>query len=180
MSTLPQPAEQRRRPSRKPAKRDRNLFLEALAAGWTVSHAAKRTGIARGRFYELREVDESFAAVWDEALESGTQVLENELHRRALEGWDEDSYDGDGNLVRRVRRYSPALLIFSLKARKPDVYRDNAHLTVSGPGGGPIELEAGYQPATLADVVRLAQELGVVDVVEGEAVDVLELEERAS
>jgi hypothetical protein len=166
--TAPPPVKRRRRSI---ARLDKASFLEALACGWTVTHAAERTGTNKRRFYELREADEAFAAAWDDAIDQGTQVLEDELHRRAIEGWDEDSFDGDGKLVRRVRRYSPALLIFSLKARKPDVYRDNARVEVTGRDGGPMELEAGYRPTTLADVVALARDLGIVDVVDGEAVE---------
>ena len=163
-------------------KPKRELFLEALRAGWTVANAATRSGFARQRFYELRESDETFAQEWDEAIESGTQVLEDELHRRAMEGWDEETFDGDGALMRRVRRYSPALLIFSLKARKPDVYRDiPGRLEVTGPGGGPLQMQPGYTPPTLSDMVALAGELGVLgrlgysrsDVVDGEAHEVV-------
>jgi hypothetical protein len=34
--------------------------------------------------YELREQDETFAAAWADAWEQGTDVLEDELRRRAL------------------------------------------------------------------------------------------------
>jgi len=168
---------QRRR--RSVSAKERKTFLDALRQGYSVTHAARPTGHARQRMYELREQDEEFAAAWSDAWEAGTDLLEDELRRRAL-GYDEVTYDGDGNVLRRVHRFDTPAIVMALKARRPDLYRDNARVEVSGPGGGPIELEAGYQPATLADVVRLAQELGVVDVVEGEAVEVLELEERAS
>jgi hypothetical protein len=180
----PKPALRRRTPAVPAEARD--AFLEALAAGWTVKHAADRTGINKRRFYEVRDADESFADAWTEALEQGTEVLEDELRRRAVEGFDEDTFDGEGKLIRRVRRYSPALLIFSLKARRPEQYRDNAVVQVTGPGGGPVQLDAGAQPATLTDMIRLAGELGVLDrlgysreAIDGEAVEdaPLELEE---
>lgn len=181
MTVRPPLTAERRRKSVRPAQRE--TFLEALRAGWTVRHAAQHAGFHHGRAYELRGSDETFAEAWDEALEVGTQVLEDELRRRAVDGWDEDQYDGEGNLVRRVRRYSPALLIFSLKARRPDVYRDNARVEVTGANGGAIELDAGYRPTTLADVLALARDLGLAgadDELDGEAVEdaeLLELEE---
>jgi len=119
----------------------------------------------------LREADQEFAEAWEAAIEDGTQVLENEAVRRALEGWDEDVYDGEGAVVRRTRRYNPALLIFLLKARRPEVYRDQvARVEVTGANGGPVEID-GFQPTSIASVVALARELGLVDVVDGEAVE---------
>jgi hypothetical protein len=69
-----------------------------------------------------------------------------------------------------------------LEAKRPEKYRDNvARLELTGRDGGPVELEAGYKPTTLADVVRLARELGIADgVIEDEAVEIAEIEERAS
>jgi hypothetical protein len=44
-----------------------------------------------------------------------------------------------------------------------------------------VELQAGYEPTSLVDVLRLARELGVLpEVVEGEAVEVAEIEAGAS
>lgn len=168
----------------------RSKFLEALAAGWSVAHAAERAGFARQRFYEMREDDEAFASAWEEARERGIEVLEDELRRRALEGWDEETFGSDGQLLRRVRRYNPAYLIFALKAARPEVYRDNnvSRVEVTGANGGPVEMTAGYEPPTLADLVRLAGDLGVLDqlgyvraeTVDGDAAEVLELGEGAS
>jgi hypothetical protein len=152
----------------------RARFLEGLAEGLTVTLAAQKAGKAHPRrFYELRAEDEGFAAAWAEALEQGTQKLEEELRRRAVEGWDETLREyRDGKLVRETvtRRYSPALLIFMLKARRPETYRDNAVVRVTGHDGGPVQVE-GYAPPTLADVMRLAGELGIVETVDGEATE---------
>ena len=65
-------------------------FLDGLAKGLTVRLAAERAGRAHTRrFYELRNEDEEFAAAWTEAVEQGTQLLEDELRQRAVDGWDE-------------------------------------------------------------------------------------------
>jgi len=87
-------------------------------------------------------------------------VLEDELHRRALEGWEDTEHNGYGELIRRVRRHSPALLIFSLKARKPGVYRDGAQVSVQATAvatTAPIEHKRGL---TIADVLRFSKSLG--------------------
>src|SRR5206468_803097 len=63
--------------------------------------------------YDLRCADEQFADAWEDALEAGTQVLEDEARRRALDRSD-------------------TLLIFLLKARRPHVYRDNVRVASVG------------------------------------------------
>jgi hypothetical protein len=138
---------------------ERRTFLAALQAGWTVTHAAERAGRNKRRMYDLRDVDAAFAAEWDAAIEEGTAVLEDELHRRALEGWEDSEFNGAGELVRRVRRYSPALLIFSLKARKPDTYRDNARIELSGNVQSALTVQRDQSPS-MVEVLRVAQSLG--------------------
>jgi hypothetical protein len=161
VTTAPLPAERRYRP---PARRRVNVFLKHLAAGWSVTASANEAGIDRRRFYEYRADDETFAAQWDEAWDRGSDVLVDELHRRAL-GYDEETWDGDGNLLRRVRRYSDPSLIAALKARRPDEYRDNASGAVVVPTV--IVLESAFQgrPAIEAEVVDVSAR----ELTEGEA-----------
>jgi hypothetical protein len=122
----------------------RARFLEGLTEGLTVTLAAEKAGRAHPRrFYELRNEDEEFAAQWQEALERGTQKLEEELRRRAVEGWEETAREyREGELVRETvtRRYSPALLIFMLKARRPEVYRDTNTMRLTGAEGGAVQI----------------------------------------
>ena len=169
--TAPAPiARRRRRPAISLA--DRNLFLAALEAGWSVSHAAANTTVHRRRFYDLRDADEKFAAQWDDAVVVGTHALEDEARRRAVDGWDEPVYQG-GKLVGQVHKYDSGLIQFLLRKRDPS-YRDNARLEVTGANGGPVEVAAGYQPPTLADMVKLAGELGVLATLgytQGETID---------
>jgi hypothetical protein len=56
---MPAPRPEQRQKS-KPAVsvKARAAFLEALAAGWSVTHAAQRAGVARQRLYERRDADE--------------------------------------------------------------------------------------------------------------------------
>ena len=120
---LPTPSERHRRPL---TDRDRT-FLEALSNGWSVRHAAVHAGRHWRRFYTLRDRDEAFAKEWQEAVEAGVDVLEQEAYRRAVEGVDEPVYQG-GEMVGTVRRYSDRLLEFLIRGRRPSVYRDTAGL----------------------------------------------------
>jgi len=57
-----------------------------------------------------------------------------------------------------VQRYSDTLLIFLMKARRPDKYRDNVKVEHAG-GDKPIVVE--HRGVKLADVIRVAREAGV-------------------
>lgn len=98
-------------------------FIVALAEGATVTEAAKESGTSRQNAYAYRDRDPEFAAGWDEVYEHGTERLEAEAFRRAVEGVDQPVYQA-GKKVGTVRKFSDTLLIFLLKARKPDTYRE--------------------------------------------------------
>jgi hypothetical protein len=104
-----------------PIKREK--FLTELADGQSVASAAAAIGLSRQALYKQRAGDEGFAAEWDNAVETGTDSLEDEAVKRAKSGSD-------------------TLLIFMLKARRPDKFKER-----------PIRLKL---PAaeTAADVLR--------------------------
>ena len=52
------------------------------------------------------------------------ESAEKELHRRAVDGWEEPVFDIKGNLCGYKRKYSDACLIFLLKSLKPETYAD--------------------------------------------------------
>jgi hypothetical protein len=98
-------------------------FLDALTNGASISCAAKAAGYGRASVYEWRSADADFAAAWDEALDTGTDLLEDEALRRAKEGVDEPRFY-EGEICGHVRKYSDTLTIFLLKARRPEKYGD--------------------------------------------------------
>lgn len=102
------------RTKRTPEKGER--LLRQLALGKSVSAACKLEGIGRTAYYEWRKQDPAFAEAADEAIEQGTDRLEDEAMRRAL------------------NRKSPSdtLLIFLLKARRREIYGDKQAVEQSG------------------------------------------------
>lgn len=109
------------------------VFVEQLVKGETITAAAKAAGICRRTAYSWRDSDKTFAEAWDDALEIGTEKLETEATRRAMESSD-------------------TLLIFLLKARRPNVYRDRVSAELTGPNGAPLQAQSGVLvvPATLS------------------------------
>jgi Bacteriophage Sf6, terminase small subunit-like len=116
--------------TRRTAERDLK-FLESLSQGASVAAAAKDAGYGRQHLYEWREADPELAAAWDNALEAGTDLLEDEALRRAKDGVDEPRFY-EGEVCGHVRKYSDTLLIFLLKARRPWKYADKAQAEHSG------------------------------------------------
>lgn len=133
-------------------------FLEAFAEFGIVTAACGVAGVSRSTAYERRKLDEAFAAAWSDVETATTERMEAEARRRAVEGWVEReelevAHDEDGNPyeVRTliVRKYSDTLLMFMLKARKPDMYRERVEHT--GAGGGPIQHRARLDLTKLSD-----------------------------
>ena len=109
----------------------RKAFLTALATGASVSAACCAAKFGRRRAYDWRDADEAFAAEWEDALEAGTDLMEDEMRRRAVEGVDEPRFH-DGEICGYVRKYSDTLLIFMLKARRPDKYKERGEVAQTG------------------------------------------------
>lgn len=103
-------------------------FLELMSAGMSVRRACKEANITPSAVYQHRNVDEDFRACWDRAVERGTELLEQEAVRRAYHGVEKDVYY-KGEVVGTEQQYSDSLLMFMLRARKPETYRDKEHST---------------------------------------------------
>jgi AcrR family transcriptional regulator len=132
----------RKRTTKKTLKRDwKALACAAMAAGATVTEAAKAAGVNRTTIYAHLDTDSAFRAAFDDATEQGTDIIESEATRRAVHGVEEPviyqgkptliGYDANDNpcdpeaecCVRRefftVRKPSDTLAIFILKGRRP-------------------------------------------------------------
>lgn len=107
-------------------KRVRKNFLESLSENGNVTLACKRAGLPRATAYNWFNNDEEFATEWEKSVEMGVDALEDEAIRRGFEGYEEPVFY-QGKKVADVRRYSDTLLIFMLKGRRPEKFKDSAH-----------------------------------------------------
>jgi len=110
-------------PNKRTAEKAKAIFLEHLGRTANVSQSCALAKIGRTTAYGWREDDPAFATAWSIAEERGTASLEDEAIHRAKVGVSEPVYY-KGEIVGYVRKPSDTLLIFMLKARKPDVYKD--------------------------------------------------------
>lgn len=121
----------------------RARFLERLAATANVTESCEAADIPRSTAYLWRKQDATFAKAWEEANDLGSDALEDEAVRRGRVGvLDPVFYQGIE--CGSVRRYSDTLLIFMLKGRRPDRFKDRVSAEHSGPGGGPLVTEITY------------------------------------
>jgi len=120
-------------------KKDDKFFVAVVATGGNVTKACAVAGYSRRSIYEYREKDEEFAKHFREALDKGVESLEHEAARRAHRGVNEPVYY-EGERVGLKRKYSDTLLIFLLKAHKPDKYRER--LGIDFANATPEQVEA--------------------------------------
>lgn len=67
--------------------------------------------------------DAQFAREWENAAAAGIDRLEDEAHRRAVEGVSPRPIcDKEGNEIGEIREYSDSLLTLLLRSRRPEVY----------------------------------------------------------
>jgi predicted TIM-barrel fold metal-dependent hydrolase len=86
-------------------------FLELFRQTANVRLSADGAGIDRGTAYHRRQRDEAFAAAWAQAEADAIDVLEAEARRRALS-------------------VSDNLLMFLLKAHRPDRFRETIRIDI--------------------------------------------------
>lgn len=115
-------------------------FIAALSKSGVIGTACKYARFGRTTAYKWRDEDETFKKLWDEALEDSTDLLEEEARRRAHDGTLKPVYQG-GECVGHIREYSDLLIIFLLKARRPEKYRETIRQEITGKDGKPIQIE---------------------------------------
>ena len=90
-------------------------FLKAYSAAGFVGAAATAAGVSRTAVYEWKANDPDFSKAWERCEDEATSVLEDVALKRAMQKSD-------------------TLLIFMLKAKRPDKYREVLrHSGMNGP-----------------------------------------------
>jgi hypothetical protein len=111
------------------SNRKRAIFIEALSSGMSVTASARAAGISRRYAYQIADGDPEFKAAWDSAIEEATDLLEDAIRRRAIEGETEPVWYR-GEIVGHVQKTSDILKMFLMKARRSE-YRDSARVEVN-------------------------------------------------
>jgi hypothetical protein len=96
-------------------------FLTKFATGASVTASAKYAGVVRQTYYDWRENDPEFRELADQAIEMGTDCLEDSATRQAKSG-------------------NTTLMVLLLKARRPEKYKDRSSSEFTGPNGSPLSI----------------------------------------
>ena len=123
----------------------KRAFLAAYSQLGNISAAARIAGISRQAHYEwLAEDEGDYRMAFGHAREDAIEAMEAEARRRAVLGVSRKKlffHQGEQCGELEEFEYSDLLLMFLLKAARPDVYRDRQSIEHSGPKGGPIQVE---------------------------------------
>lgn len=119
-------------------QRKRKMFFEALRTGQSVTAACALICMARRTMYDHREADEAFRQEWEDAIEAGTDLLEDEALKRA------------------TTDKSDTLLMFLLNGRRPEKFKRRHEHT--GKDGAPIEGRFTVKPFTDEALSRLSDD----------------------
>jgi hypothetical protein len=128
----------------------KGAFLAAFINYAHIGRAAAMAGVDRRTVRQWRVKDPEFLAAYEEAGRIATETLEDEAYRRACKGVtrpvlyqgeqvmvpDKDNPGKKKPLVEHV--YSDVLMIFLLKARDPEKYRERQQVDF-GKGALPVK-----------------------------------------
>jgi hypothetical protein len=131
------------------AVRLKKKFLEDFAKTGNVTESCSNVGLRRrATVYDWQEQDDEFATAYRESEIMATEALETEARIRATDGTLKPVYQG-GVLVGYIPEKSDTLLIFLLKARAPEKYRDKPATIIDASAEGGVQI---YLPERKAAV----------------------------
>jgi hypothetical protein len=178
----------KKKKAKKRATPKKPAFLAAYRVTCSVTRAAEAVGIERQMHYRWLREDPEYPALFNAAHEEATQGLEDDAVERARQGTEEPviykgslcyafRIDANGQIMRapdgmplfekeplKRRKRSDSLLIELLRANRPQKFRSNASVEISGPEGGPIDVTdkrlASLTDEELAAFIAVAKKMG--------------------
>lgn len=141
----------------------KNSILELLAGGATIKACSEQLGLSTYLIRKAREKDETFAEMFRDAYETGTEVLEEHAWDRAVNGTLTEHWDKEGNLRRSTYVKSDRLMELLLKGRNPNKYRDTRQ-TITHEGGFKDTVELKFNSVEAKEVMQnVRKALGLGD-----------------
>jgi hypothetical protein len=112
-------------------------FLESLAECGNIGDACRDAQVTRKTVHTARK-NPDFEKLYQQHLDLGISAIEDEATKRATVGTLEPVF-WKGRRVASVRKKSDLLLMFVLKARRPELYRDTYNAPPADYGDAEIE-----------------------------------------
>jgi len=102
-------------------------FLRQVAVTGALQKSARKSGVSPSTVKAHLVSDPAFQAAYEEALDDFKEVIEGEVYRRAIVGWEEEIYQ-QGEFVGTVRKFDQKLLEMLAKKFMPE-YREKHEVT---------------------------------------------------
>ena len=119
-------------------------FLAAYAHTGNVTRAAKAANISTECHYKRLKADPTYRLAFEQADIVATGLLEDESTRRAVQGVREGIY-WQGVRIGSKLVYSDGLMMFLLRGRRPEKYRESVKVEHGGKNGAPIAIEVVFR-----------------------------------
>ncbi|MBK7163467.1 MAG: hypothetical protein IPH79_13735 [Sphingomonadales bacterium] len=105
-------------------------FITYLSVNGSVEMSATAVGVSANSFYQLKKAEgaESFAAVWDIAIEMGARRVLDTLMDHAIHGTPEKLLK-DGEVILERRKYNTRAMMWIVQQRFPELYGGNLNLS---------------------------------------------------
>jgi hypothetical protein len=134
----------------------RDKFLACLRDGYSPTKAAKEIGLSYMSAKAWKAKDREFSIEWDEAMEEGTDSLEDEARRRAVDGVARPVFQR-GEHVGDTQEYSDGLLVTLLQARRPWKFKKFQDVNPNIPPPS-LSLQADLSKMTAVELAQLYRE----------------------
>lgn len=119
-------------------------FFASLRLYGNISYAAKAAKVTRTYVHDLKKTDVEFAALWADALDEAADALEKAAWQRATKGVKKTkSFYHQGERVGEdvITEYSDTLLMFLLKATRPEKFRERYDHSIHSPDSNRLVIE---------------------------------------
>ena len=117
-------------------------FIAHLAGSGSVTMAAKSIGVSTSALYQLRKAEgaQSFAAVWEVAIDMGARRVLDTLIDHAIHGIPE-TLSKDGHVILERRKYNTRAMMWIVQQRFPEIYGGNFNALAAAPNSLPHGLK---------------------------------------
>lgn len=112
---------------------NQRAFLAAFAGSGLVGLAAEAADVDRGLHARWLKGSAAYRAAFEPAHERAIETMEAEARRRAVEGVQEAVYY-EGSVCGHRQRFSDNLLMFLLKAARPEKYMERSQVEMEHRG----------------------------------------------
>jgi len=111
---------------------NQRAFLKAYGGSGLVGLASEAAGVDHGNHARWMKSSAAYREAFEDAHERGIEAMEAEARRRAVQGVQETVYY-EGMKCGTKQRYSDVLLMFLLKAARPEKYAERSLVAVVPP-----------------------------------------------